>query len=228
MINTLSYHLGTLQQHIRFVWSCQWPWLFWLDYFSPRYIPWLDQTHIWNATKIYLKGLIVYKKIHKSHSIGRWVCKRQYGIFWVRSQMNKLTRQRFKDACLMGQAWEEITTKHQTDLWSYCSLLQLTEDYTLVLLLGNTNSSSLATSCLGVLTTNTEAIRKRIFIFKVVSQKGLNTPSPKLRASIFFLQDLCLIKQDHAPCLQTEQKKILTGVKTKLSLCAWCHLNTFH
>lgn len=81
----------------------------------------------------------------------------------------------------MGRAWEEINSKHQTDLWSYCSLLQLTEHYTLVLLLGNTNSSSLATSCLGVLTTNTEAVKKT---FKLRQKLDLTLGSPNLRVVI--------------------------------------------
>lgn len=40
----------------------------------------------------------------------------------------------------------------------------LTEHYTSVLFLGNTNSSSLATSCLGVLTTYTQTENKAEFI----------------------------------------------------------------
>ena len=54
--------------------------------------------------------------------------------------------------------------RHQKDIkfcCSYCSLLQLREHYTLVLLLGNTNSSSLATSCLGVLSTHTQTVNRK-------------------------------------------------------------------
>lgn len=135
-------------------------------YTSPGYVPWLDHTWLTCHQNI-PKGIIRYKS---SHILSTKMCEK-HSMKYSGSDLRWINYSD-KEKGLISWATEATTRKHHINLWSYCSLLQLTEHYILVLLLGNTNSSSLATSCLSVLTSNTETKQKyRHTWFKLCHKK---------------------------------------------------------